>query len=351
MNKNRIYGLDILRLLVVIPDVCFNTTELIEVPEQILLKTKALIPLISYIRVLYFAGFISMFVAFFILGLKSENKIWTMKRFLIVVPGILIVSFVYQGNFNSLFELEWEFYHLILVGLFVCSVIRLGKDSKMMIAGSTIISAVCLLIPFWKFEIFNNWGWQAKIIVTGVCDRGYDGAWPVLPWIFLISLAYSMSIFLKNYFNSSKISKVELLAWLIPIVYLARYWGAYYILPSDDSYTCSLFRNGPLNFISHMLPVFFFARISFVEKVNNFFGKNLLVRSLGKFKWIDQFGLSYVLSFIIIGALSIVFPLGESDEIKTRDFVIVSTLGLVLTELVLRLSSKLQSSQKINRGS
>ncbi len=339
-QENKLALLDLIKMLIIIPGLTYHTSEYLNLPEKAVGDIAFTVFLINYSRFFYFIGFIATFCAFFTIGLKPGKQIFNLKRTLLILAGLALLSYTYRDPEAPFFGTEWTFYHFVIVALAVIHFVNKVKKNIIHIA-LVVLSSSILFIPFWKMT-FLNFSLPLKIVLIGNCSESNYGEWPLLPWIFIPIFSVSLARVMKENKYFEKMHLAEYFVWTITILGLGIvYWGDYFALDSGNGFSCGVFAQSNLAFWAHFLPFVFLIRLNFVKNVKKLLSKFKFFNFLQSIFWIKQFGLSYFLSLLTIGILSL-FINGNKIEGKLSNiYTICFFIALLTPEIIQRIRRNL----------
>lgn len=345
LGKNKLELLNIIKALIIFPGITYHVSEYVNFPEPLIDDHWFVSLFTTYARIFYYTAFVATLAVFYPFGMKLSQKIFNLKRSLIAFSGLIFLSYIYYDPESPFFNTEWTFYHFVVSSFIVLHfLLPLLKNSKMNVF-VLCISVLILWIPFWNFD-YPFLSYALKIALVGDCKYTSYGEWPLLPWIFLCTLAVSFCVLLENNMRFKKISIVESSIWLIAIFALGiPFWGAYFDQPTDTHFSCGVFARPQYVFYAHILPYFFLIRLNYVESIRLKLQNNNFLKKLSSFSWINNFGTCYLLSLLTMGILSLIYD-GDMFAPGMKHFMFM--LSIFITFLVPEFLTRALKSMKKN---
>lgn len=333
MSKERIYGLDLIRLIAFPAIVIYHFSWVFwfEPPDPYPLPLRILE---LYARFFSFSGFIVVFLSSFLIGFKSgEYKKHSWLPFFLLGAWFIFCFLTYLKEGDS--NIDWDIYPLLLVG--IVSGRLLLKQTRFSQNAFLVFSLFLLLFPVWEFQNSFNLPPYLGRTLFGQCPEDYSD-WPIFPWVGLMWLGMIGGSRMRE--GMQKGWDFGFRKWEYPlgIFLFAYFWqfkGAYFSVKLGDAWACFTFRQSPLIFWAHMLFWMALIRISFEPRVQNALKQNRYVLALSNLRISRYFFLSYILHYIIFFTLEAIFDLRMHPE----KVLIVDSIGfftIPLTELSAR---------------
>jgi hypothetical protein len=193
-----------------------------------------------------------------------------------LVP-LLFAFAVVWSVFTEDFPYYWDIYPFLLVA---GGAVWLLEKSRVSAKSVAFVSAIAMTLPYWKFEslLVGPQPWTAPLI--GSCsDAGDLGEWPLFPWIFYVTWAWSVGRLSSSHATKlSRLSRQEAIAWSLLLVCSIPFLGAYFQTPVGEEFGCYAFRQPAFVFLSHHLWLLALIRLSFVTEIKESLGKNPVVQ-------------------------------------------------------------------------
>ncbi|MFW7377370.1 MAG: hypothetical protein ACOH5I_01015 [Oligoflexus sp.] len=297
MQKERIIGLDLIRLLSFAAIVTFHSSLLyFYLPENPFLDISPIIYVLdTFARILAFSGFTIVLLASFLLVYAGNLSMRRAKLFAALGFGWLTLSYLTSGTSS----LTWDVYSLYLVGM----AIYIAFPKLRIILG--FVGFILLWIPFWQLSSivpYLNADFQA-VLGLSPCVGQAIAEWPLLPWIGLVWVGNSLGSLARYFVQNGKqelffLRCKEMLAWAAILAASVPQWGAYFNIRLGPYFSCDAYRQEPYVFWSHMTVVLFCMRISFDPRVQAILKRQYWSRSLSELAISRHFFLAYLLSYV-----------------------------------------------------
>ncbi|MCJ8276411.1 MAG: hypothetical protein MJK18_06195, partial [Bdellovibrionales bacterium] len=250
-------------------------------------------------RFMSFSGFTIIILSFFLMGLKGLSSQKAKRLFMACAVGIVVLILAsYEGEFY----LEWDIYSYVIAS--VVSVLLLARH-RLLLAGSALTFFVLLLLPrsFFLNLPFHLGLFQNPLL--GDYNSLGAGSWPLIPWLGVAVVPYYVGTWFSKHRGDLKtMDLIEKLVWAMGLLMSIPQLGAYYQVPIGPNFYNFVFNCGTLNFWSHLIWVFFFMRLSFVESVNQSLNQNNLISWVSRLQLNQRFFLFYLVQLGLIGLFS-----------------------------------------------
>lgn len=223
-----------------------------------------------YARAFSFSGFTVLFLSFFLFGFRGREN----RKFARLPIYILCFAIVWTATVEE-FPYWWDIYPFLLVALVLLVAVKKIPAGALAVISGTVVS-----IPFWNSEfILSTPAWLTTIAV-GICStRGDLGDWPLLPWVAYPLFAFAIGkLTFQNRDKLSRISRGEALVWILALTGCASQIGKYYVTTIGENFGCFVFRQEPLAFWAHQIPIFFLLRISFLKPAREWLEQQPIAR-------------------------------------------------------------------------
>ncbi len=304
-SRPRLFFVDVLRLLSMIAIAHFHIHEATFYSNQHHLLNHGFLelPLEHYSRFMAFSGFTIVFVSYFLIGWIGLS-IQKLKQLLsVVVLGIFTLFIVYFEE--SHLALEWDIYHFIGVAslcLAVLTRIPLG-----LLVGS-LVSVVLIALPpeTWIFpSLQDRWFYSG---VFGSYHLHGGGSWPLVPWVGLPIIGFSLGKMLRLHPHWEKylyrIHPFEVGLWTLSFLVSLPFLGAYYPVPIGPDFYQFVQNVDRPAWVAHMLFVLFFIRLGFVQSLNQWALSRPALAWISNLYLNRRFFFFYIVSWILIGIFS-----------------------------------------------
>lgn len=298
--KERYLGLDLVRLLILVPIVHFHTTELIFGVNTFPLYHNTFFYgfFDPYARFMSFNGFSIVLFVFFLFGFRNKKARSLLRYIPIVLLGQLVLNYVLTENKDQSFiHFEWDIYSYLASSLIFLACFKNIENALQRMIGSLIL----LLLPYDYFlgssSLLNN------NILFSYCKENDAMTWPLMPWILLPFFSFSLGELIVSS-KFSAITKKEMALWLVSLGSAAFFWGAFYEVPVGESFYCFVFNRTLIEIWAHLLIVIFMIRISLLDSVNNTLKRRSLFKWISKLKWNQNLWVCYLLHILILGSFS-----------------------------------------------
>lgn len=278
-----------------------------------------------YGRTLAFSGFTVLFLSFFLFGFHGEFRANKLAR---LASLILIFAAVWSLSAEQ-FPYIWDIYPFLLTAL-----VAIAFTRRMRPEWIAFLSGVVLSLPLWQLAPILNLPPWIKVPVLGECTlRGDLGDWPLLPWTAYPLFAYACGqIARRERERARRITKAEIGAWCAGLALALPWMGKYYVTPLGEEFGCFIFRQSPLTFWAHQLPVFFLLRLSLVACIDVKIKTLFIIRKLPALAVNQAFYLVYFAHYPIAIGLAKLWALQEWDR---APFALASLLIVLIGALEL----------------
>lgn len=295
------YGLDVLRLIWLYAIVHYHTYETFFFNDNYILRYEdSIYTRLEYlIRALSFSGFSIVTLSSFLLGWSHMNfKKW-LSLIGIMCIGTYLLAAVEGDGFLAPYW-EWDIYPFLAVSF---TILLLLKSFPKLMYITSLLSIGVLFFPFWYWEShFPVGAWRD--IFVGDCTVIKNGSWPLLPWIALPLIMFSLAHWIQSHNSAKKYvhngSKQEFLLWTFLLLALLPWVADYFYTPIGPGFACYMHRRGPISFLSYWLWVLLLIRLSLLTTVNDYLNKFRFIHFLTSLQWSRNMGLAYALHFIFL---------------------------------------------------
>ncbi len=304
LSKERYFSVDLIRLLSMVAIAHFHLHEAtFYTNEHHTSHAFFEWPLEPFSRFMAFSGFTIVFLSYFLIGLKGLTA-KKMKQLLIVafIGTLLIVGVFFDGE---VLLLEWDIYPFIATASLL--IFLLSRIPYALFVGS-IGSVIMIALPpqTWVFPQWQNQWFYGPLF--GNYHLVGEGSWPLIPWMGLPILAFSLGRFLRRHPEKQdtlkSIGRIEILFWGLALVASSFYWGAFYhVQVGSDFY--KFVQNVPrIPWLAHMIFVFLSIRLGFVQPINLWAQKTPSVAWISKLYLNQRFFFFYIVNWFLIGLFS-----------------------------------------------
>lgn len=285
-TADRIYGIDVVRWFSFYAILVFHLTYAFWAREgDTVLPVHGpwVWPLETYARILGTSGFHVLFLSFFLFGIHGLKS--KLPSFLLVFTVIWAVT-VEDGLF------DWDIYPFLLVA---CAVIWVLETWRLPAKVIALVSAIGMVLPFWKLESLSRGPNPWIVSLVGYCaDAGDLGDWPLLPWIFYVTWAWSLGRLSKDFHIwLSTLRKIEIAVWIALLTGSLPFLGSYYQTPLGESFGCHAFRQPAPVFLGHHLWLLAVLRVSLTANVKQRLKKQRFVQWIANSPVNQRFFLVY----------------------------------------------------------
>lgn len=318
----RYYGIDLLRGLGFISIVVFHFHYFVFYEDTFTPSVLFPVfwkPLEVLARSLSFSGHIIIFLSSVLYGMRDASK---SPKKILWFTGIGALIFNALSFFAGSAFFYWDIYHLLFVGFAVGLVLlRWVPNGKtlLMISGFGILCTT----P-WRWDWLHSAYPLLTSALIGDCEsRAAD--WPLFPWVGLIFLGLGLGRWISRRNPGHTIGKKEAVGWSIVLGASVPFLGIYYPHPVGDGFVCFNLRQEPYVFLSHMVWIGFFLRLSLLEKVNALLRSNSLIHWFSSLKISTHFGFVYLIQYILVylfGELA-QQPLKENPSLYAASFIFI----------------------------
>jgi len=247
-----------------------------------------------------FSGFSIIILSFFLFGRQTLSPQKTRRLYVLLALGtVFLLVTGLDNSFSGIFW-EWDIYEYLIVA--IASVLLLQRHPFFLkVCG--ILGFLLTWIPFYLLADNAGIPLVVRSIFFGVCDNEGRGGWALLPWIGLAWFSFylgTLSVAAGLREKATRMQKNEKLFWGAALLASVFYWGEFYHVPLDQNFYCFVFRRTPVVFWAHLIWIFFFIRLSLVEKINARLHENRVVRWLSGLRLSTHFGLCYLLHLLYL---------------------------------------------------
>ncbi|MCO4754555.1 MAG: hypothetical protein KC478_08725 [Bacteriovoracaceae bacterium] len=330
----RIYGIDVIKLIILFPIVYFHLNEFVFGTNQFPLGDSAIFyntiyPFTSFFA---FSGVALVFLSFFLFGYKKSNTAAIAK----LVPIFFLGQFLFNKIFNttsSWYSFEWDIYSYL--GASILFLVLINKIGNITARGVALASL--FIIPFQELVASTV---AQNPLLFAYCENNSVITWPLIPWIGLPALGYLLGEFSRDK-DTATLGHKELIGWLIVLAGCAPFLGAYQGAPVGDDLYCFVFGRSKIDLLAHMLVIFFLIRLSLVESINSALSKNKTILFITRTMWVKKLWLCYIVHGVILGIASGFTSLFfKRPELFDSFFIIIIPLTDLICRLLLMLKVK-----------
>ena len=302
MKKERLFGIDLLRLIAVLAIVPFHIVEMFFYNDSnVSLRVGVLMEWVDpYSRVFAFSGFTVVIISFFLLGYKGVSpKKWKFLMKLCIFGTAVLLAINYEGELL----LEWDIYCYVLISIFLIRFLSFYKKIFYIVSSFLLFS---LFLPQEVFHISLGEGhWLYNVLVGDLKSHG-AGSWPLIPWLGLALIPYCVGDFLRvnSLQNIEFLSLKEALIWSVLLSFSFFFLGGFYHTPIGPGFYQYTFSRPPMVFWSHIIWVIFIVRLSFLKRLNGYFNNNKYFLWISRLQLNQSFFLFYIVHLMILGTFS-----------------------------------------------
>jgi hypothetical protein len=299
MASKRYHGLDVIRLAFFAAIAIFHISYIHYFTPAIRIAEESWLLgiLEKYARSLSFSGFAILFLTSLLTAYSGQGLAKRTRLFTFLAFGWLAFSALMSGDFL----LTWDIYPLISFGILISTVAETVAPSLSYFLGA--LGVALLTVPVWTLSRWITLSPDmAAILGFGPCPRG-TVEWPILPWMGLLWMGYACGqlvrdIHQKGRLTALSISKKEFFVWGALLVGSLPQWGAFYKIRLGAHFICDAYRQPPLVWWSHMLWVFFFIRLSFDPRAENFLSSKRSIQAISNLAISRKFWVAYIASYL-----------------------------------------------------
>ncbi len=311
ITSQRFIGIDILRLFSIVAIVHFHAHEttffLDHLAPGLTYSLNAVLE--HYSRFMAFSGFTIIVLTFFLTGLSNSSEKQTLKLLALLWLGFLALALV-EAEADQIFYFEWDIYPFLLVSFTVIFFLRHKPRFFLLVA---LLLTPLLFLPVWQWLEPTLSSDFLRAMLVGDCNKPGGGGWPILPWISLPVLFYSVG---RHYTKSqhfrdfmSKLRPAEITIWVILLAFSIPWLGAFYPVPIGPGFNCFVHRRPSIELWSHLIWIIFFTRISLCSSINQWLGRQPWAIFIARMHWSRHFGVCYLLHFLWIACGTLLTPL------------------------------------------
>ncbi|MBL7558043.1 MAG: hypothetical protein JNM24_19595 [Bdellovibrionaceae bacterium] len=239
-----------------------------------------------------FAGFVVLGAFAFLAGYKRGN-IKTTNLIVLVVFGLLAVSF-WEGGFNlGAIATEWDIYHYLVLNILCIYLVAWRPNLKWFLG---VLGGVLFVLPWKEWAVNADLALPLQRIFTGVCLQDGRGGWHLLPWI---GLSWLMYLFGDITVRKPYLGLKEFGLWVPLLGYSFFNWGAYAEPPLSLGFYCYVFNQPVLDFWLQMIPILFLFRLSSSDQVQKIFTNYPVLQWPSKLYINKRLGLAFLVHIIV----------------------------------------------------
>lgn len=285
-----------------------------------------------------FAGFVVLAAFAFLAGFK-KGKIQFLNLLVLLVVGVVAVSFWEGGlKWESLFN-EWDIYHYLLINAFCIYLINRMRNLKWIFG---FVGFLFFLLPWRNYAVDLDFSVPMQRIFTGACLQDGRGGWHLFPWI---GLSWVMYLFGDITARRPFVKSNELLLWVPVLAFCFWNWGAYGHPPLSLGFYCYVFGQSYLDFWIHMLPILFLFRISTAPVVQKIFIDYPVLQWPSHLYLSKKLGLAFLVHIIVCSIFSELDDFFRVSSVRLNIYFIVllpliEVLTRLLDMLIVRIRAK-----------
>ncbi|MGH1468499.1 MAG: hypothetical protein ACRBBP_06430 [Bdellovibrionales bacterium] len=297
MKQDRLWLIDIYRLLALVPIITLHMYEVLFSSNQTLASHTGLLNSLFevFVRSLAFSGYIIVFIFFFLQGFQSRPL--SLKKLLTILAGLFTLSSLIGLTWYDHFLIEWDIYHFLFLSFAL--LYFLGKHLK----GSLLELAGLFILSITPYEyIFPISSESLQVIFYGSCSLN-ESMWPIFPYIFFALFAFSLGKFSKRAPTLSLYNTYFLLlSGLLAIAYTS--FAYFFHIAPGPQFGC----------YTHKLPSFYWIifltglSLTFLASSSSSLRaspKCRLISIISSLKWNTHFGLCYILQWFVLATISL----------------------------------------------
>jgi hypothetical protein len=346
MNTQRLYGLDLIRLVAFFAIASFHISLIHYHTADIAIAQESwIIRVIEQVsRVLSFSGFTIAFMTSLLTAYSTSRLTHRIRLFSFLIFGWYVFSILmFRPNGEIL---VWDIYPLLFSGILSATLFERYLPKNMLHLG---LFGFCILwIPFW--ELFEFYGQPNDlVIVLGLASCRQSGIeWPVLPWIGLTWFGYAAGYLAKQHLAANppaslNIERKEGALWTFLLVLSTLGLGSFYRIRLGGHFSCEAYRQPPVLWWAHFGWVVFLVRLSFDARIQELLAHFKICRWISNLAISRKFWLAYFLNYLLAHVLSRIVDRSGVEE-TAWNVPVIATIGVLflpLTEVVTSLTLKL----------
>ncbi len=333
MKRERLWLIDIYRLLSVIPIIALHMYEVLFDSHTILESHSDgfNFALSTLSRYLSFSGYTIVFIFFFLQGFNLKQL--SLKKLLIILSGLLTISILIGLTWYGEVLPEWDIYHFLFVSFSCLYLLRNYLKGSFL---EIFVLLILALIPYKNILPVSSESLQ--IILYGNCSIN-QSLWPILPYLFFSLFAFSLGKFsAQRTAQPLFLTLGSLITGFALISYVSI--NHFYYFSVGSAFGC---HTHDLPFLYWFMLMIGFG-LTFLGSSSAFLGepsRNRIIHFLSSLEWNTNFGLCYLVQWIFIALMS----LNEPIVINSPDyFFIFPVVVFICTEITIRGVNKLWPS-------
>lgn len=307
VERSRFYGLDLIRLMSFVAIAFFHISLIHYYELDVPLSDVSIIAagIEVYSRLLSFSGFTIVLLTSFLTAYSNASFKARLRLYSVLLVAWVILSSLMNTDYDSV--LAWDIYPLFIVGIITAAIAAQMRRFLINILG--VIGLGMLWVPFWEYagQLTLN---STLANVFGFANCSTEIAeWPLLPWIGLVWLGFSLGNEMKLVMQSGStrrlvIPKLEFAVMVSVLMISLLNWGPFYHIQLGDRFSCDAYRMPPLIFWSHLIWPLYLMRISVDPRVNRWLSKFSLMRWVSGLAISRKFWAAYILNYLLTHVLS-----------------------------------------------
>ncbi len=333
MKKERLWLIDIYRLLCVIPIIALHMYEVLFDSHTILESHSDgfNFALSTLSRYLSFSGYTIVFIFFFLQGFNLKKL--SLKKLFIILSGLLTISILIGLTWYGEIIPEWDIYHFLFVSFSCLYLLRNYLKGSL---SEVLILLALALIPYKAILPVSSESLQ--IILYGNCSIN-QSLWPIFPYLFFSLFAFSL-----GKFSAQRTAHPLLLTlfYLVTGLSLLSYVSIkyFYYFSVGSAFGC---HTHDLPFLYWFMLIVGFG-LTFLGSSSTYFQvipENRIFQTISSLKWNTNFGFCYLIQWVFIALMA----LNESIIINSPHyFFIFPVIVFICTEISIRGVNKLWPS-------
>lgn len=272
-----IHGINLVKLVALVSILVLHANEFIFYTDIHPIPSVIYNVFLLFARCHVISGQVLVFIIYFLFGLKNKGNKSLVKISLFALLGqaVLTLIFMTEGQ-----KFEWDIYLFIAASNLLLILFTAVREYL----ASLVFAFFILWIPAEFFEFP-----QPEI-------------WPLVPWFFLASFAFSAGrIVSLNLSTLEKFKTWEWGVWMACALLSFPFLGAYFHTPIGPNYYRFALYQKPWIFWANFWPYLFLIRLSFLSSIQTWFESLSVIKALSQLHWCRFMGQLYLMSVILLG--------------------------------------------------
>jgi len=272
-----IHGINLVKLIALVSILVLHANEFIFYTDIHPIPSVIYNVFLLFARCHVISGQVLVFIIYFLFGLKNKSNKSLVKISLFALLGQLVLTLIFMSEGQ---KFEWDIY------LFIAA-------SNLLLI---LLSSVRQRFAFLIFSFFILW------VPAEFFTFPQPEIWPLVPWFFLASIAFTAGgLVSKNFISLEKFKTWEWGVWLAMAALSLPFLGAYFHTPIGPNYYRFALYQKPWVFWANFWPYLFLIRLSFLSSIQTWLESLSLIRALSQLHWCRFMGQLYLMSVILLG--------------------------------------------------